>query len=120
MVSTQPIDGSSTASNGQFSAADIAMLTTLLAQQSADAQAALSDLDIAEELHRIEAAQGIAEGMEDRLDGLIGNLDRLLETLQSIPSANEQTTAQQPDTAVTGSSTVQSPPKDGSTPKNAT
>ncbi|TCD68302.1 hypothetical protein EIP91_011161 [Steccherinum ochraceum] len=74
-----------TGSAADYNAADIAMLNALLAQQqpSSDADpASMSDLDIAEELRRIEAAHGLAEGMEDRLDGLIGNLDRLLESLQ--------------------------------------
>lgn len=72
-------------SAADYNAADIAMLNALLAQQqpSSDADpASMSDVDVAEELRRIEAAHGIAEGMEDRLDGLIGNLDRLLESLQ--------------------------------------
>lgn len=60
------------------------MLTSLLAQHNTEAEpVSMDDLDIAQELRRIEAAQGIADGMEDRLDGLIGNLDKLLESLQA-------------------------------------
>ena len=80
----------------EHNAADIALLTTLLAQQqqqiiavqSDSVSLSMEDLDIAEELRRIETAHGIAEGMEDRLDGLIGNLDKLLESLQGVAGAS--------------------------------
>ncbi|KAH8099784.1 hypothetical protein BXZ70DRAFT_1008765 [Cristinia sonorae] len=71
-------------SSGDYNTADIATLASLLAQRpTSDADPlAVDDVDIAEELRRLEAANGIADGMEDRLDELIGDLDKLLQTLQ--------------------------------------
>jgi len=92
MAAAKPTAVNGTAPSGDYNAADIALLTTLLTQQTSESDTvSLDDLDIAEELRRIEAAHGIADGMEDRLDGLIGNLDKLLETLQgSVDSAEQE------------------------------
>ncbi|EPQ59968.1 hypothetical protein GLOTRDRAFT_134751 [Gloeophyllum trabeum ATCC 11539] len=57
---------------------DIALLASFLSvsRQSTDD---LSDADIAELLRQLEAATGVAEGVESRLDGILGSLDSLLE-----------------------------------------
>lgn len=103
MAADKPTAVNGTASNGDYNTADIAMLTTLLAQQTSDTDAesvSMSDVDIAEELRRIEAAHGLAEGMEDRLDGLIGNLDRLLESLQGASNSSKDDGGKHVDPAV--------------------
>lgn len=59
--------------------ADIALLSSLLSQDNVDE----SDPDVAELLRRLEAAEGIAEGVENRLDGIIDHLDNLLGHLET-------------------------------------
>ncbi|KAL0951888.1 hypothetical protein HGRIS_008545 [Hohenbuehelia grisea] len=58
--------------------ADIAQLTLLLSQDPPD-----DDTNIAELLARLESANGMAQGVESKLDGIIGNLDQLLSTLEA-------------------------------------
>ncbi|THH31952.1 hypothetical protein EUX98_g2254 [Antrodiella citrinella] len=93
MAAAKPTAVDGTAPSGD-NVADIALLTSILTQQSSESDAvSLNEIDIAEELRRLEAAHGIAEGMEDRLDGLIGNLDKLLESLQGDVDTAEQETS---------------------------
>ncbi|KAI8980598.1 hypothetical protein BD414DRAFT_492693 [Trametes punicea] len=64
--------------------ADIALLSTLLSQDTDE-----SDPDVVELLRRLDAAQGIADGVEDRLDGIISHLDELLSDLEARTSPNQ-------------------------------
>ena len=77
-------------------ASDIALLSQILSQDPNDD----SDLaDIAELLRKLEAADDLADGVEERLDGIIDNLDALLsdletrkatgQTVETIPDKNE-------------------------------
>ena len=70
--------------------ADVALLTSLLSQSSTHPSA---DGDVVDErdiegpelqelLRCLETADGIARGMESRLDDFIGNLDRMLGSLE--------------------------------------
>ncbi|EPT03424.1 hypothetical protein FOMPIDRAFT_74696 [Fomitopsis schrenkii] len=59
--------------------ADVALLQSLLVQ---DPNFEESDLDVAEILRRFEAADGIATGLESRLDDIMGNLDSMLGALE--------------------------------------
>ncbi|PSS02361.1 hypothetical protein PHLCEN_2v4054 [Hermanssonia centrifuga] len=60
---------------------DIAVLRALL--KDGEPGDSLDEPDIEELLRRLESADGIARGVEDRLDDVIGNLDGLLESLES-------------------------------------
>ena len=63
--------------------ADIALLQSLLKDDSLSGD--LENLDestIDELLQRLDTADGIAQGVESRLDGIIGNLDGLLKSLE--------------------------------------
>ncbi|KAI0370104.1 hypothetical protein BV20DRAFT_944842 [Pilatotrama ljubarskyi] len=64
--------------------ADIALLSSLLSQNVDE-----SDPDVAELLRRLEAAEGIADGVESRLDGIIGHLDSLLGDLETQASPGQ-------------------------------
>ncbi|KAI0801495.1 hypothetical protein C8Q74DRAFT_1179016, partial [Fomes fomentarius] len=59
---------------------DIARLTRLLSEDLVDD--ANTEADVEELLRRIEAAEGLADGVEEQLDGIIGNLDNLLHDLE--------------------------------------
>lgn len=59
--------------------AELSQLAALLAQNEAGGP----DPDIDELLRRMDTADGIAQGLESRLDGMIGNLDTLLKALES-------------------------------------
>lgn len=61
--------------------ADIAQLTSLLSDESSLESS--SEADVAELLRRLESADGMARGIEARLDGMLGNLDSLLVSLES-------------------------------------
>ncbi|KAH9923141.1 uncharacterized protein BXZ73DRAFT_7463, partial [Epithele typhae] len=56
---------------------DLAFLQNLLSQEADESDPA----DVAELLKRLEAAEGLAGGVEDRLDGIMEKLDRLLGDL---------------------------------------
>ncbi len=59
--------------------ADLALLTTLLSQDNLDET---DEANVAALLSRLESADGVAQGMEHKLDSLLGNLDTLLATLE--------------------------------------
>lgn len=70
-------------SNGQKQTPDtlednVTQLSSLLSQEP-------SETDVAELLRRIDAADGIAHGVETKLDNMLDNLDRLIASLE--PSA---------------------------------
>ncbi|KAI0714571.1 hypothetical protein C8Q76DRAFT_856477 [Earliella scabrosa] len=85
MSSTQ--SGQTISQNGKSASsleADIALLTRLLSQDLNDPDSADADPASVEELlRRLEAAEGLADGVEERLDGIIGNLDTLLSDLEA-------------------------------------
>ncbi|KAL4250274.1 hypothetical protein ABKN59_003148 [Abortiporus biennis] len=60
---------------------DIALLSALLTKFPADAES-VDEKDIAELLRQMETADGIARGMESRLDNLIDHLNSLLHSLE--------------------------------------
>ncbi|OBZ70685.1 hypothetical protein A0H81_09181 [Grifola frondosa] len=61
---------------------DIALLTSLL-EQNGGADDDDAEMDVAELLQRLDTADGIARGMESRLDGIIEHLDHLLGALEA-------------------------------------
>jgi hypothetical protein len=75
---------SSNKPNGQVdqgkatSGADITELSSLLSQESPE-----GDADVAELLRTIETADGMAQGVESKLDNMLQNLDRFLASLES-------------------------------------
>ncbi|KAI0779030.1 hypothetical protein BD413DRAFT_124573 [Trametes elegans] len=68
----------SASSPGASLEADIALLSSLLSQDLDG-----SDPDVAELLERLDAAEGIADGVESRLNGVIDHLDGLLSELET-------------------------------------
>lgn len=64
--------------------ADVAALASLLAATNgaADPDCELNNNDLAALLRQLDQANGIASGVENRLDGLIGALDELLGGLE--------------------------------------
>ncbi|KII93277.1 hypothetical protein PLICRDRAFT_35466 [Plicaturopsis crispa FD-325 SS-3] len=58
--------------------ADIAQLSALLSE---DPPANGSENEVAELLRRLNSAEGMAQGVESRLDEMLENLDNLLKTL---------------------------------------
>ncbi|TBU58129.1 hypothetical protein BD310DRAFT_927739 [Dichomitus squalens] len=58
--------------------ADIALMNKLLSEDVDE-----SDPSIEELLKRLEAAEGLADGVEERLDVVIGSLDELLNDLEA-------------------------------------
>ena len=59
--------------------ADIAELSELLSQDTLDDA---GEASVAELLARLESADGVAKGVENKLDALLGNLDSLLASLE--------------------------------------
>lgn len=59
--------------------ADIALLQSLLVQGPNLEE---SDIDVTEILRRLEAADGIATGLETRLDGIMDSIDDMLGALE--------------------------------------
>ncbi|EKM61826.1 uncharacterized protein PHACADRAFT_204967 [Phanerochaete carnosa HHB-10118-sp] len=60
--------------------ADIALLASLLAQSGDEGD--VEGLELQELLQRLETADGVAQGVEHRLDEIIGNLDQMLGGLE--------------------------------------
>lgn len=83
---------SSTATNSLD--ADIALLTQLLAQSASGEEGDVEGPELQALLRRLEAADGVARGVEGRLDDLIGNLDQILGGLET---EGEQLSAQSQD-----------------------
>ncbi|KAJ7103183.1 hypothetical protein B0H15DRAFT_942680 [Mycena belliarum] len=59
--------------------ADIAELSELLSKDTLDDA---GEASVAELLARLESADGVAKGVESKLDSLLGNLDTLLASLE--------------------------------------
>ncbi|KAJ3015439.1 hypothetical protein NUW54_g1047 [Trametes sanguinea] len=64
--------------------ADIALLSNLLSQETDE-----SSHDVTELLRRLEAAEGIADGVESRLDGIMDHLDSMLTELETRTTATQ-------------------------------
>lgn len=63
---------------------DMAMLASLLTQPQDDLpESDADDPQVTELLKRLTAADGVAKGVEERLDGIIENLDLLLTALET-------------------------------------
>ena len=105
-------DGGNTSSSLE---ADIALLSNLLSQNVDE-----SDPDVAEVLRRLEAAEGIADGVESRLDGIIDHLDNLLSDLEARATSEQGTDATQSSTVEEVAVVSSSSPRPGDTDeKNA-
>ncbi|GJE99524.1 hypothetical protein PsYK624_157900 [Phanerochaete sordida] len=61
----------------------IALLTQLLAQSAGGEDGDVEGPELQALLRRLEAADGVARGVEDRLDDIIGNLDQILGGLEA-------------------------------------
>ncbi|PFH49663.1 hypothetical protein AMATHDRAFT_48505 [Amanita thiersii Skay4041] len=59
---------------------DIAQISLLMSEYNVDVGG--DETDISELLKRLESANGMADGVESKLDGILGNLDELLELLE--------------------------------------
>jgi hypothetical protein len=74
-------------SNGNLQV-DISLLASLLSQDTSEE---IDDTNISELLRRLDTANGVASGVENRLDELLNNLDGLLGTLESAATTVETT-----------------------------
>lgn len=80
------------AATGSTLDADIAMLTSLLATHSGagdDDERDVEGPELQEMLRRLESEDGVARGMESRLDEIIGSLDRMLGSLEGERAGQE-------------------------------
>lgn len=66
--------------------ANIAQLSSLLVQKPVE-----GDTDVAELLRTIETADGMAQGVESKLDSMLENLDNLLVSLESKADTDNMT-----------------------------
>ncbi|KAK0466276.1 uncharacterized protein EV420DRAFT_1636860 [Desarmillaria tabescens] len=66
---------------------DISLLNSLLSQDNLDES---DEASIAELMQRLESADGVAKGMESKLDDLLGNLDTLLAVLEKNEPVEKQ------------------------------
>lgn len=78
--------------------ADIAELSELLSKETLDDA---GEASVAELLARLENADGVAKGVESKLDALLGNLDNLLASLEQnedpTPAESQQPSEQPAD-----------------------
>ncbi|KAG1813997.1 uncharacterized protein BJ212DRAFT_1365002 [Suillus subaureus] len=83
--------------------ADIAHLNTLLLNGSLDGSHETEDL--MEILARLESADGMAKGIEEKLDGILGTLDNLLTSLETRDEASitEKTISEEAERVTTSS-----------------
>ncbi|KAK0455817.1 hypothetical protein EV421DRAFT_1748824 [Armillaria borealis] len=66
---------------------DISLLNSLLSQDNLDES---DEASVAELIQRLESADGVAKGMESKLDDLLGNLDTLLAVLEKNEPVQKQ------------------------------
>lgn len=76
---------------------DMTALAALLTQCPDDPPENDDDPHVAELLRRLTAADGVAKGVEERLDGIIENLDLLLTALERDPAKGQSPEANTPD-----------------------
>jgi hypothetical protein len=72
--------------------ADIAKLGLLLSQESDNSEA---ETDVSRLLERLENANGMAQGVEDKIDGLLEKLDGLLVSLETKGELAEKTSKEE-------------------------
>jgi len=75
---------------------DIDLLKSILAQDEQVPSTGNDAADLAQLLTRLDSANGVASGIETKLDGVLGNLDRLLESLEQDESVKKAMAAQNP------------------------
>ncbi|TFK41973.1 hypothetical protein BDQ12DRAFT_719995 [Crucibulum laeve] len=97
MSSDNKPNGTADSSNSSTLESDIAQLTSLLSHDL-DVSAG-DDTDVAALLHRLTKADGMAQGVEGKLDDILGNLDRLLSSLEK-DQANGEGAGKQPEVDV--------------------
>ncbi|KAK0481482.1 hypothetical protein IW261DRAFT_1470904 [Armillaria novae-zelandiae] len=66
---------------------DISLLNSLLSQDNLDES---DEASVSELIQRLESADGVAKGMESKLDDLLGNLDALLAVLEKNEPVQKQ------------------------------
>jgi hypothetical protein len=81
-MSSQEPNGQASSDHG-LTNLNIAQLSSLLVQEPAE-----GETDVAELLRTIEAADGMAQGVESKLDNMLENLDNLLASLESKADTN--------------------------------
>ncbi|KAG7099974.1 hypothetical protein E1B28_001767 [Marasmius oreades] len=63
--------------------ADIARFSSIISpEQSTDPEQELSESNLNELLEQLQKAEGVMDGVEDKLNSVMGQLDSLLETLE--------------------------------------
>jgi len=93
--SPSPTTTSHTAPSSQIEA-DIALLRSFVSQDVPDDSA---DANVAELLEELESADGIAQGLETRMDDILQNLDALIQSFEQnrvseeIPETEQVTAA---------------------------
>jgi hypothetical protein len=63
---------------------DITLLTSLLSQSASVDEGDIEGAELQELLRRLETADGVARGVESRLDEIIGSLDQMLGSLEGV------------------------------------
>lgn len=66
--------------------ADIAQISSFLSQEPSEGDA---DTNLAELLRKMDAADGMARGVETKLDDMLDNLDQLLASLEPAAADGE-------------------------------
>lgn len=79
---------------------DIALLTSLLSQAQDAEDTGIEGPELAALLKRLETADGVARGVESRLDDIIGNLDRMLDGLEEAGGNGEVAKASEVQTGM--------------------
>ncbi|TFK68266.1 hypothetical protein BDN72DRAFT_842079 [Pluteus cervinus] len=77
MPTTQHVEITSLSTSMTSVDDDVTTLNALLAEGGTD----LNNETVVELLKRLEGAEGVAQGVEDKLDAILGNLDHLLVSL---------------------------------------
>lgn len=90
---------------------DISMLASLLNRNTASAEST-EDVDVAELLRQLETADGIAQGVESRLDGIIEHLNGMLQSLESNEGDKFAEAAERPETVISATMSSVSPVDD--------
>jgi hypothetical protein len=86
-MSSQKPNGQASSNHGLTNLnANIAQLSSLLVQKPVE-----GDTDVAELLRTIETADGMAQGVESKLDSMLENLDNLLVSLESKADTDNMT-----------------------------
>jgi hypothetical protein len=83
-TSNVQVNGSSTSTTSPLPSTLNDSISSIAAALNAspDAENELSGEDLATLLRQLDDAEGVAGGVEDRLDAIISNLDTLLESIQ--------------------------------------